>query len=135
LDFFVILIFLFFYIQRFANVAILPIIFKFNGVTHLSEIPEDIKNRYQWRCVTRAQLDDDISSFIRNYPFDTFEGATRILNGRAARKHKSSVAKSTTQNSRNNNVATRHQQGRRSGFNRTRGGPFQTPVGHRGISS
>lgn len=128
---------MFFYIQRFANVAILPIIFKLNGITQLSEVPEDIKTRYQWRCVTRAQLDDDISTFIRNYPFDTFEGATRILNGRAARKQKSSAAKPTPQNLRNNtgnnnHVASRNQQGRRSGFNRGRGGQMQTRTPRQG---
>jgi hypothetical protein len=123
------------YIQNFANVAILPTIFKFNGVTNLSEIPEDIKNRYQWRRVTRAELDGDISVFIRNYPFDAFEGATRILNGRAARRKKLSVAISTAQNLRTNSVVGKNQQGRRGGFNRPRGGQFPTPAARQGNST
>jgi hypothetical protein len=82
--------------------------------------------------VTRAELDDDISSFIRNYPFDSLEGSTRILNDKAQRKQKSSVPKLTTQN---NNIAIRNQQRRRGGFNRTRGGQFQAPAAHQSISS
>jgi hypothetical protein len=99
----------------------------------LSEIPDDIKNRYQWRCVTRAQLDDDTISFSRNYPFDTVEGATRIVNVKSARKQKSFPAKSSAQNLRNNNIAARNQPARRGGFNRSRGGQFQTSAPpHRG---
>ncbi len=123
--------------QTFANVVILPSIFHFNGITQLSEVPDDIKNRYQWRCVTRPQLDEDTNVFLRNYPFDVCEGATRILNGRAARKQKSQTAKSTAHKARNNHFPGRNQQERRSGFNRSRGrgGQFATPTNHRGNSS
>lgn len=108
-----------------------PVIFKFNGVTNLSEIPEDIKTRYQWRIVTRAQLDEDSSVFLRNYPFDTSEGVTRLLSGRAARKQKVFPGKPNTQNTKttkNNN----NQPGRRTGFNPTRGGRPQTSTIPRG---
>ncbi|CAF3359818.1 unnamed protein product [Rotaria sp. Silwood1] len=122
-------------VVRFANVVILPSIFKFNGITQLSEIPDDIKSRYQWRCATREQLDDDTTSFLRNYPFDSFEGATRIVNAKSARKSKSSTNKTTTQNHRNNNVTARNQQKKRGGFNNTRGGQFHTPAAHRGAAA
>ena len=58
---------------------ILPSIYKFNGVTELLEIPDDIKTRYQWRCVTRVQLDEDTQTFLRLYPLDQLEGVTQLL--------------------------------------------------------
>ncbi|CAF1539825.1 unnamed protein product [Rotaria magnacalcarata] len=123
---------------RFANVVIIPAIFKFNGVTQLSEIPDDIKNRYQWRCVTREQLDEDTITFIRCYPYDGFEGATRIINIKQARKAKSLTTKSVIQNLRINNAnnksnaAARIQHKKHGGFNNTRRGQFSTPLSQRG---
>lgn len=102
----------------------------------MSEIPEDIKNRYQWRFVTREQLNEDTNAFIRNYPFDGFEGATRIVNTKQTRKSKSSITKSAAQNVRNNNkknIRTRNQQKKRGTFTNGRTGQFQPSAPNRGI--
>lgn len=109
-----------------------PVIFKLNGITNLSEIPDDIKTRYQWRIVNRGQLDEDTNVFLRNYPFDISEGVTRLLSGRAARKQKAFPGKPNTQNTRNNKNNNNNQSGRRGGFNPARGGRPQTSATPRG---
>ena len=100
----------------------------------MSEIPDDIKTRYQWRCTTHTQLDDDTASFIRNYPFDVFEGVTHIVNSKSAKKHKSSAAKSSKKNSRNSSATSRYQQKRRTSFKHRRGRQFQNATTHRSRS-
>lgn len=55
-----------------------PSIFKFNGVTELSQIPNDIKTRNHWRIITREKLDDETRQFLRHFPFDELDGATSI---------------------------------------------------------
>jgi len=99
----------------------------------LSDVPDDIKKEQGWCYATRKQLDDDTTSFIQNYPYDQFEGVTILANSNLGRKKKPFGPTSSTQKSRNTNIATRNQQGKRGGFNRTGRGQFQTPAVHRGI--
>jgi len=80
-------------------------------VKSLSEVPEDIRIRYECRAVTRTQYDDDVNTFIRSYPFDTLEGATRLLSNRAARRQRANQAKTQVKNGRPKQTPTNHQRG------------------------
>ncbi|CAF0820838.1 unnamed protein product [Didymodactylos carnosus] len=65
-------------VVRFANSLFVPAIFRYNGITELADIHHDIKSRYNWRFITRTQLNEDTNVFLNNYPYDTFEGVTRV---------------------------------------------------------
>jgi hypothetical protein len=105
------------------------VIFKFNGISQLSEVPDDIKTRYRWQVITHAQLDKDIQSFIQGYPFDSLEGVTRMLSSRAARKQKLLREKAVNENSKNND---NNQRERLDSLNKKREEHRQKQVPHRG---
>ncbi|CAF1331604.1 unnamed protein product, partial [Didymodactylos carnosus] len=65
-------------VVRFGNSLFVPAIFRYNGITELADIHHDIKNRYNWRFITRQQLNEDTNIFLNNYPYDAFEGVTRV---------------------------------------------------------
>ncbi|CAF0995468.1 unnamed protein product [Adineta steineri] len=122
-------------VPHFADIIILPSVYKLNGMKDLSEVPSDIKKEQEWSCVTRKQLDDDTDFFLQKYPFDQFEAATPLTNNKIVRKKKSFPSTSSAQKSRNynnNNISMRSQQGRNGGFNRTGRGQFQMSTTRRG---
>jgi hypothetical protein len=120
--------------QSFANVVTLPPVFKFNGITQLSEIPDDIKNRYQWRCVTRSQLDEDTNVFLSMYPFDVCEGVTCLVNIKIARKQQKNSMKSSTQMLERHSRANQNH-GRRGGaFARSQSEQYSTSIAYPGAN-
>lgn len=121
-----------FFEQRFANVVVLPLVFKLNGITQLADIPSDVKTRNQWCCVTRSQLDEDTATFLRLYPLDTCEGASRLVNTKAARKQQKTANKPSVPNVARNSRANFTQGRGAGGFARTPSIPYQASSAPRG---
>ncbi|CAF0941192.1 unnamed protein product [Adineta ricciae] len=72
-------------VPHFADMTILPNVYRLNGVKDLAEVPANIKKEESWSSATLKQLDEDTNSFLQQFPFDEFEGVTRITNGKTPR--------------------------------------------------
>lgn len=118
--------------QHFADVIILPNVYKYNGMKDLSEVPNDIKKEHQWTCVTLQELDDDTNSFLQKYPFDQLEAATPLTNTKASRRKRGNQSAASGRKPQVNNGPSRGQQGKRGSFHPPGRGQHHSAAVHRG---
>ncbi|UJR36526.1 hypothetical protein I4U23_029247 [Adineta vaga] len=120
-------------VPHFADMIILPSIYRLNGVNDLVEVPDDIKKEESWSSATRKQLDADTNIFLQNYPLGQFEGVTHITNAKTSRRHGTAPTSMVpTQKPWNKNAPPRNQQNKRGGFTRTERRQFQPTTSQRG---